>query len=463
MQIEEKSYDVVVAGGGAAGVGAALAAAQSGLRTLLVEFGSMIGGDLVSGLPWNGCLNARGEFIVGGVAKQIWDKVSAAGGFAQPVFDWRLINSMCIDPVMAQSVITESMRAAGVDLLLYSYVKSVIGTNGTLSGVVVENIRRSTVVRADWFIDATGDGALAIMAGAPYEKGSPRGEYQPVSIVFRLSGVDGDAYLDFVCRNPDEFLLGESPITRGKSKAECAEGLRAAGYPFAGLNAHAPFLGQAITEGEMFPCTAVYVCPTSMQRKEVSINTTRIANIDASEPENLSQALPALNEQMQKCVAFLQRRVSGFDRASVSGIAARIGIRETARITGEYQLTEEDVLSGRKFDDGIAKGGHHIDIHGDGTYQKREPVRDGNSYDIPYGCIVPKQVANLFVTGRCISGTREAHGSARNMGQCLATGEAAAAAVAVAKELGLRDSREVPIPTLRERLKSHGAILDGTH
>ena len=159
----------------------------------------------------------------------------------------------------------------------------------------------------------------------------------------------------------------------------------------------------------------------------------------------------------------MKRRVPGFEKATLSGIASRIGIRETARIIGEYVLTEEAVVEGRKFLDGIAKGGHHIDIHGSGTYQKRVPVKDGNSYDIPYGCIVPKDLDNVFIAGRCVSSSREAHGSARNMGQCLATGEAAAAASAVCKEKGIAFAKDAPIAVVRERLKAQGAILDGTH
>jgi hypothetical protein len=328
---------------------------------------------------------------------------------------------------------------------------------------MVDNKRESFLVEAPWFIDCTGDGDLAVMAGAECEKGGPGGEFQPVSIVFRLAGVDFMKYLSFVRDNPEHFILGESPMTRGKTKAECAAELYKKGLPFAGLDGKGALVRDAVARGELAPCGAVYVCPNSMERKEVSINTTRVADFDASDPERLGAALPVLNEQMRLCVSFLKKRIPGFENASLSGIAGRIGIRETARIMGEYVLTEEDVVEGRKFPDGIAKGGHHVDIHGSGAYQKRVPVKEGNSYDIPYGCIVPKALDNVFIAGRCVSSTREAHGSARNMGQCLATGEAAAVAAAIGRENGLSDARAVPIDALRKRLKAQGAILDGTH
>jgi hypothetical protein len=130
---------------------------------------------------------------------------------------------------------------------------------------------------------------------------------------------------------------------------------------------------------------------------------------------------------------------------------------------GEYILTAEDVIEGRKFEDGIAKGGHHIDIHGSGTYQQRMPVKGGHSYDIPYGCLVPQSLANVLVAGRCLSSTREANGSARVMGQCMATGEAAGTAAAMCVECNWTDVRDVPVSELRQALKTQGAVLDGTH
>ena len=143
-------------------------------------------------------------------------------------------------------------------------------------------------------------------------------------------------------------------------------------------------------------------------------------------------------------------------------MAPWIGVRETRRVVGETVLTEADVLGGHKSEDGIAKGGHHVDVHGSGTYQKRTPVSGGRSYDIPYGCLIPKALANVLVAGRCISSTREANGSVRVMGQCLATGEAAGTAAAVCATEGWSDVRSVSTARLRNRLKSQGAIIDGT-
>jgi hypothetical protein len=130
---------------------------------------------------------------------------------------------------------------------------------------------------------------------------------------------------------------------------------------------------------------------------------------------------------------------------------------------GEYVLNQDDVINGAKRSDGIAKGGHHVDVHGSGTAQQRIPVKNGDSYDIPYGCLVPRGPANVFIAGRCLSSTREAHGSARVMGQCMATGQAAATAAALACAGNLTNSRDVDVAGLRKVLMEQGAVLDGTH
>ncbi|WP_382325820.1 FAD-dependent oxidoreductase [Hydrogenophaga sp. UC242_53] len=172
-----------------------------------------------------------------------------------------------------------------------------------------------------------------------------------------------------------------------------------------------------------------------------------------------------LSDQVWQCSAFMQRHVPGFEQAGFSGIATRVGVRETRRIVGHDSLSEDDVLSARKRDDGIAKGSHHVDIHQSGTGQIRIPVRDGGSYDIPWGCLLPQGVRNVVAAGRIFSSDRGANGSARVMGPCLAMGQAAgtAAALLLDSGAGVADFATLPVQALRSRLQADGAILDGTH
>src|SRR5690606_1231167 len=147
----------------------------------------------------------------------------------------------------------------------------------------------------------------------------------------------------------------------------------------------------------------------------------------------------------------------------LSGLAPRLGIRESRRIEGDYVMTADDVLSGRKREDGVAKGCHHVDIHQDGTGQIRIPVADGGSYDIPLASLLPKTLSNVVLAGRCLSASREAQGSARVMGSCMAMGQAAGTLASLAlTHSNMQEVRMVPVSMLRERLREQGAVLDRT-
>jgi len=208
----------------------------------------------------------------------------------------------------------------------------------------------------------------------------------------------------------------------------------------------------------------VATTPVSLQRKEVSVNTTRVSGVDATRPEQLAAALPDLLDQVWTCAGFLRKYVPGFEDAHFAGLAPRIGIRETRRIMGDVVLGAEDVLQARKCRDGIAKGGHHIDVHGDGTKQLRRPIRTGGSYDIPFGCLIPRRLRNVLVAGRCLSATREAQGSARVMGTCMAMGQAVGTAAAMARSANnFEDIRSLSLGALRACLKEQGAVLEGTY
>lgn len=193
------------------------------------------------------------------------------------------------------------------------------------------------------------------------------------------------------------------------------------------------------------------------------MNTTRIAHVDATKTDMLSKALPDLVDQVWMAASFLKKNVPGFENAYFAGAAPRIGIRETRRIVGEYILTGEDCVEGRKSETGIAKCCHDVDIHAEGTNQTRIPIKNGGSYDIPYGCMVPQKLENVYVAGRCISSTREGNGSARAMGSALAMGQAAGTAAAICTTAGVSDVRHIKIDELRATLKEQGAVLDGTH
>jgi len=454
--------DVAVVGGGSAGVAAASAAAKTGARTLLIERDPFLGGDLISGLPILGCCNSLGEWIVGGVLEELLEGCRERDGYAGPIFDGRTLYGVCVDPDVMRLAIVDALRRHGVDLLLGRPVCAVDSDGATVRALSLAGDGCETRVQAEFVVDCSGDAFVAQSAGAQCEMGGPHGELQPVSLVFQMGPVDAEALLEFVRDHPEEAILADNPIVE-KSPAECARDLQAAGYPYFALSAEGSVLGRAIAEGEMYPCTAIFMSPTSMRRSEVTLNSTRLADVDATDPAELSRALPVLTEQVEACVRFTRERLPGFADARLTRVAPRIGVRETRRVVGEHVLTAEEVIDGRKRTDVVAKGGHHVDIHGSGTYQKRVPVTGGRSYDIPFGCLIPRGLENVLVAGRCLSSTREANGSARVMGTCIATGEAAGTAAALCVAGGMPNTRDLPVPDLQQALRDHGAILDGTH
>ena len=464
QRMRHEEYDTVVIGGGAAGVAAAVSAARNGARTLLVEAGPMIGGEMLSGLPIDGCLNTRGEWVVGGVVRELFDECDKMGGYVGAFYDWRTIWVVCIDPEVMKLAVMKVVMRAGVKLLLYTFAEDVVVEDGKVTGVVLLNKNQRTLVTAKVFIDCSGDGDLAHLAGAPHEIGGENGALQPVSLVFRMMGVDTERLMSFVAKHPENIAVAENPYYDNISRDEQLRRLVEQGYPKVFFVAKGPLISKGIADGELYPTALMGIGPVSMKRREIYCNTTRIANLDATDTEKLTKALPDLMDQVWTCASFLAKRVPGFEEAQFSGIAPRIGIRETRRILGDYVLNFDDVMNARKRPDGVAKGAHHVDIHGAGTHQLRQPIKDGGSYDIPFGSLIARDLKNVLLAGRCFSATREAHGSARVMGTCMAMGQAVGTAAALASSANqLEDIRTVPVDALRQRLKEQGSVIDGTH
>jgi hypothetical protein len=211
----------------------------------------------------------------------------------------------------------------------------------------------------------------------------------------------------------------------------------------------------------MYETQIVAIAPVSMERREVSINSTKITNVDATDTDQLSRSYTALLDQAMTCTTFLRRRVPGFDGAVFSGLAPRVGVRETRRIVGEKILTGDDVTEARRFDDGIALGGHPIDVWIPGRDVHWKIVRGGGSYGIPFGCLQPRGLVNLLVAGRCLSATREGLASARVLGTCMATGHAAGTAAQLATEdPGAEvDFTTLSVGRLQDSLRVEGALV----
>lgn len=460
MSIQYINYDVVVIGGGSAGIAAAVSAAKNGAKTLLVESGQMVGSDLLAGLPIDGCMSSRGEWIVKGFAQELFDECKKMGGYIGDFSDRRALFMVALDPEIVNVAVIKLLNKYGVKTLLYTFAENVVMEGEKVKGIMAVNKSGKLMISAKVFIDCTGDGDMAAAAGADFEIGSETGELQPVSMVFRMAGVDTKKLLQFVVDHPENAGLAENPIIN-KSKEECAKELYELGLPKVFFEGSGPMLSEGIAKGDIYPCSMLAIIPVSMERNEVAINSTRVSGVNAIYPQQLSDALFDLTEQVTICSSFLKKYVPGFENAVFSGLSPKIGIRETRRIMGEYVLTKDDILGAVKSEEGIAKGGHELDIHGSAKNHERKQIKDAGSYDIPYGCIIPKKIENMFIAGRCISSTREAHSSARVMGTCMATGQAAGTAAAMSVKSDTK-IREISVNELRDTLRTQGAVLEGT-
>lgn len=426
-------YDVVVAGGGPAGIGAALAAARAGAKTLLLEQHNALGG--VAGPGGHGfmCLcNDWGgrQRVVGGIAWELLERVEREGiGDLWP--------GKAFFDVEAYKFMLERMMAdAGVDLLYHTFACEPVVADGAVVGVVTQGKDGRRVVRAKRVVDATGDADLAAAAGCPHRQGRDRdGACQPMTLMFTLGGVDIDRVRENM-RTPD------------------------GGFDY--QMKHVWAVAQKNGDMEPFQKTMMGLWWNSRQPTYVGVNFTHVVGLDATRAADLTRATVETRRQAYQCVDVFRNYLRGMEQCHIVATGATVGIRETRRIDAEYVLTEDDLRANRPFDDTIAYGAFFIDIHGidaggmDGETWQPPP---GFRYRIPYRCLVPRGVDNLLVAGRCAGFTHVALGSARVMSQCTAMGEAAGLASAMSIEAGVAP-RALPVASLREALRVRDGVVD---
>lgn len=457
---KKKNYEVVIVGAGAAGVASALAAAKNGAKTLLIESSSVIGGDMLSGLPIDGCRTTAGEWIVGGIAKELFETCNELGGYVGSIYDRRNIWIVMVNPRIMGFSILKKLKEYQVDVLPYSQVDAVFQENGKITSIRIRNKTELCTVKADMYIDCTGDGDIAYMCGVPYEMGDESGNLQPMTMVFQIRNVHPKQILQFVVEHPENCGLAENPNSQ-KSAQELAQELYDLGYPKVFFSSDGPLMRNGIESGELHSCSMLAFNPNATDYTVLTVNTTRLVTKDCMSADVLGKTMLDMTEQVENAFSFIKNHIPGCQDAVLDGIAPRLGIRESRRILGESYLTGDYVSNGTKSPDGVCKGGHEIDIHGKEKNHIRMTIKDEGSYDIPFGCLIPKGMKNLLMAGRCLSSDRVAHSSARVMGTCMAMGQACgtAAALCAARKI---HTQKLPVSELREILRRQGAVLDGT-
>ncbi|MEZ5653874.1 MAG: FAD-dependent oxidoreductase [Burkholderiaceae bacterium] len=460
--LREESFDVVVVGAGASGVVAAICAARNGARTLLVDAGTTLGGELLSGINILGMRASNGEKLVAGIADELLEECRDLGGFVADTRDFRPLHFVSFDPEYMKVAVANLVERAGIEVRLYTMATEVVLEDRRLAGVVVHNKLGRCLVRAKVFIDCTGDAEIVNAAGGAVQAGDGAGAFQSLTLVFRMIGVDTPRLLAFMREHPENFAISEEAFTSiAPGREEAIRGLVEQGLPKLALSGTGPLLTQAIDSGELYETSIVAIAPLSMERREVSINSTKITNVDPTDTRALSSSYGALLKQVMICARFLSRRVPGFENAMFSGLAPRVGIREGRRIVGDHVLDGEHITLARKSPEAIARGGHPIDVWVPGRGVRWKIVNEGGYFGIPFGCLLPRGFDNLLVAGRCLSTTREGQASVRVMGTCMAVGQAAGTAAAMAVGQGDRpvDLRQLSIADLRGTLVEQGALV----
>jgi ribulose 1,5-bisphosphate synthetase/thiazole synthase len=424
-------YDVLVVGGGVAGLAASIAAAKSGARTLLLERYGFLGGMATAGMvgAFCGFFTAGSEKrpIVGGIARDVLNRLSARQGLSdKKTSKVNQRNAVYhYNPEVFKYVAEEMAITAGVHILFHTLVvEIVLEEEGYLSGVVTENKSGRLAFLGKIIIDTTGDGDVAARAGAPYEIGDGKGTVQSMTTMFRMAHVDVEKIRDL-----------DLQTLRNKLQEVCEKKL----FDFSRTDA---VVHHAIPFGI------------------VSANITGIPNLSGIDVQDLTRAEIEGRRQIFQYLNFFRAYEAGFEDAEVCCIAPQVGVRETRRILGAYVLDENDVLKGKKFDDAIAMGGWPVEFHdpATGRIQWKFLEKEDDYYTIPLRCLIPRNLDNLLVAGRCISATHIAQASSRVIGQALATGEAAG--ILASKSAHLRQNpREVDSKEIRKELIQQGAIL----
>ncbi len=446
-------YEVIVVGGGPGGIPAAIASARAGMKTLLVERNAFLGGVAATGLPILAFYDRTGRQVVGGIGDELIKKLAAIGGSFEGHIPCPIHNSFTpVNPHMFRNVAIETCQEAGVDLLFSTEVQDVIVEEGRVTGAVL--FSRSTVMKVDCkvIIDATGDGTAAYLAGALYEMGEQGDEkIQPVSLIFSLGNVNIAEMLEYIKSHPETFA---TPDTYGKGIDYTLDYfLHSPSFYFTGFS---EFIQLAKENGDFDIPRDRVIFAKQPNTNEVVINATRMIGVDPTDPQSLSLAEVEGHRQVQVLLNFFKKYCPGFKDAFLANTASGTYARESRRITGVKTITKANIDELLIPDDSIALAGYNVDIHQSGVGLHLLP--SAHAIGIPYGCLVSKNIEGLLTSGRCISVEPYPFGLTRAMATCMAIGEAAgtAAALAIKGNVSLAD---VDVNALRSTLEENGAIV----
>ncbi len=397
-------YDVIVAGGGPAGIGAGFMSAKRGAKTLVIEKSGRLGGMAVSAMvaPFSLCVESP-------YARYIATEIGML-----PRVEFHQADIKAYD----------LLKEAGADVLLHADVLGPVMEGSRVVGLRVNCVEGERVFKSKVVIDATGNGVVAAAAGVPYEEGRKSdGLVQPMSIMFTVSGFDPKKF--FYCGSEEQARSGRH-LFNGKTWEDVVQ--------------------DEIKAGNLPPEVGVIRLYRGHRPNLAVVNATQVNGLFGSRSGDLTKAEIVTRKQAVQIVDVMRRHLPGYENAYIAEMPAVVGVRETRRFEGVDRVTTDDVLTGRKRDDAIARKARFvIDIHNPSGAGQAEGLEKGvtggarrvKPYDIPYGSLVPKRIDGLLFCGRCLSASHEALASIRVMGPVMATGVGAGAAAADAVKKGI--------------------------
>lgn len=421
----DRSYDVIVVGGGTAGVIAAIQAGRAGAKTLLVEKTAMLGGTITNGgVDYPGLFHAWGRQVIAGIGWELVSRAVAEAGGVMPDFtDYQQPHhrlQVRINRFLYAALCDEAATAAGVELLFHT-LPAVARAKDDANGWTLTLATKTGLVsvHTNALVDTTGDANIVAMAGFPVAVSE---ELQPATLSCRAGGYDFDALdIDAV----------------SAACAAAVEDGRLEGTD-AGWNTAAPNIAQWL--------------------RSRGKNASHTHHIDARDSAGKSRVELESRRALLRLYRFL-RTQPGLQNLEIESVCPECGVRETATIRGEVTIRADDYRSGRLWHDAICYAFYPIDLHqSTGSGLAKEPLAEGVVPTIPRGALIPAGSRNLLVAGRCLSSDRLANSGLRVQASCMAMGQAAGAIAALAAWTGMT-AAELPITQVRELLEQHGAIV----
>jgi len=452
-KLDTEKTDVLVIGGGPSGLCAAIASARMGVKTLLIEQGGFCGGMATAGLvaPFMTCYDSSGNtMLIRGLFEEIVNRLVELGGAIHPSLipttsaftSYITAGHIHVTPFKAEALkllADRMLSEAGVDVLYHTSFVDTVTVDERAEQVVVLKKEGLCAIEPKVIVDCTGDGDCAAAAGVPYTIGSGNGRIQPATMFFRIGNVDSAKIDADIEANRDNFY-------------------RKDGVNYRSLHW---WVSKAREAGDWTLNRVSIGLFRGVEEDEWSINTSRIMGIDGTRSDSLTHGERVGREQVDEIFSFLKKYVPGCENAKLLQSGSTLGIRETRHIEGMNTLTIDDILNCRVPDDSVMIAANSVDVHGRFGPASNEyiTIPEGKYYGIPYGCLVPKVLSNLLVAGRCLSADSEAAGAVRVMPPCMAMGQAAGTAAALAC-IGNTDVRKLDVNRLRLELKNNGVVLN---